>query len=237
MAINVLIVEDDPMVAEFNRRFLQMVEGYELLGMASSAEEAEEWMEKKEKEIQLILLDVYMPGINGLEFLSRIRGKAMQIDVILITAADDTENIQTALHHGAIDYLIKPFEFERFKQALLQYKEKYELMHGRENLNQQELDQKFLMAKKENSIAQKGLAKGLTKSTLTSIMEKIQKEHTFTTDKIAHATGISRVSVRKYLMFLVEIDVLEETLTYGIGRPVSHYTYRGNREKVDAYLQ
>ncbi|SDO17742.1 response regulator [Alkalicoccus daliensis] len=237
MTIKVLIVEDDPMVAEFNKRYLHMIEGYELLGIAGSAEEATQWLKEKGNEIHLMLLDVYMPGQTGLEMLSAIREKALPIDVILITAADDTENIQTALHYGAIDYLIKPFEFDRFKQALLLYKEKFELMHGRESLNQKELDQKLLRAKQEKLLEQKVLAKGLTKSTLAAIMEKLPKEKSFTTDEIARSTGISRVSVRKYLFFLEEIEVLEETLTYGIGRPVSHYKYKGNSKNVDAYLK
>lgn len=236
MTIKVLIVEDDPMVAEFNKRYLSKIEGFQLAGMASSAEEATQLIEEK-KDIQLILLDVYMSGQNGLEMLSTIREKSLPIDVILITAATDTDNIQTALHYGAIDYLIKPFEFTRFKQALLRYKEKYELLHRRESLDQKELDQKFLNSKQEKMIEKKSLPKGLTKSTLLIIIEMIKQKKTFSTDDIAESTGISRVSVRKYLMFLVEIDVLEERLTYGIGRPIYHYSYKGNSEKVDAYLK
>ena len=237
MTIKVLIVEDDPMVAELNKRFLSKVEGYQLVDIAHSVEEAINILEEKEKEIQLILLDIYMPGQNGLEMLSMIRRRGYPIDVILITAATDTGNIQSALHHGAIDYLIKPFEFTRFKQALLRYKEKSELLHNQEKLNQKELDQKLLNSKQEKIIEPKSLPKGLTKSTLLTIIETIKNVKTFSTDDISEATGISRVSVRKYLMFLVEIEILEETLTYGIGRPVYYYTYKGNSEMIDAYLK
>lgn len=237
MTINVLIVEDDPMVAEFNKRFLSKVEGYQLVAIAYSVEEAKQLMEEKGNDLQLILLDVYMPGENGLELLSTIRERSLPIDVILITAASDTENIQTALHYGAIDYLIKPFEFTRFKQALLRYKEKFEILNKRETLNQQELDQKLLNSKQKKVTEQKVLPKGLTKSTLLIIIDTIKKTESFSTDDIAEITGISRVSVRKYLLFLAEVGVLEETLTYGIGRPVYHYVYQGNSEIVDAYLQ
>ncbi|MFD2654799.1 response regulator [Gracilibacillus thailandensis] len=237
MAIKVLIVEDDPMVAEFNKRFLSMVEGYRLVDIAYSVEEAMEQMEEKQHGIDLVLLDIYMAGDNGLEMLSAIRQKEIPIDVILITAATDTENIQSALHHGAIDYLIKPFEFERFKQALMRYKEKFELLHRRKKLNQLELDQKLLNSDKEKVIENKALPKGLTKSTLLIIINTIKKAKTFSTDEIAESTGISRVSVRKYLTFLVKIDVLEETLTYGIGRPVYQYSYKEHSEILDAYLK
>ncbi|MGJ9386096.1 response regulator [Salipaludibacillus sp. CF4.18] len=236
MSIKVLIVEDDPMVAELNKRYLSNIEGFQLVGIASSVEEAMELMEKSEKDIQLILLDIYMSGKNGLEMLSTIREKGLPIDVILITVATDTENIQTALHYGAIDYLIKPFEFTRFKQALFRYKEKFEFMHKQKGLNQKDLDQKLLNSERERMNEQKVLPKGLTKNTLLVIIDMIKKMKSFSTEDIAESTGISRVSVRKYLMFLAEIDVLEETLTYGIGRPVYHYSYKGNNEKLEAYL-
>lgn len=237
MMINVLIVEDDPMVAEFNKRYLSKVEGFQLVDIAGSVEEATKLMEEKENGIDLILLDVYMPGENGLDMLSTIRKKGLPIDVILITAATDTENIQSALHYGAIDYLIKPFEFARFKQALMRYKEKFEILHKRERLNQKELDQKLLNSEREKMMEDKVLPKGLTKSTLLIIIDTIKKVKSFSTDDIAESTGISRVSVRKYLMFLVDIDVLEETLTYGIGRPVYQYSYKGNSDILDAYLK
>lgn len=237
MTINVLIVEDDPMVAELNKRYLSKVEGYQLVDTAYSVEEATQLLKERADDIQLILLDVYMPGLNGLDMLSQIRVKDLPIDVILITAASDTENIQSALHYGVIDYLIKPFEFTRFKQALMRYKDKFELLQKRERLDQKELDQKLLNSNQEDTIGKKFLPKGLTKSTLLIIIDTIKNTTSFSTDDISESTGISRVSVRKYLMFLVEIDVLEETLTYGIGRPVYHYSYKGNSEMIHAYLQ
>ncbi|WP_138418121.1 response regulator [Aquibacillus sediminis] len=233
--IKVLIVEDDPMVAEFNKRYLSKIDGYQFVDIAYSVEEAIPMME--EKDIQLVLLDVYMPGQNGLELLTTIREKGLTIDVILITAATDTDNIQSALHYGAIDYLIKPFEFIRFQQALMRYKEKFEILHKRESLNQEELDQKLLHSEQIKNIEKKTLPKGLTKSTLCVIIDTIKKVKSFSTDEIADYTTISRVSVRKYLMFLVEIEVLEETLTYGIGRPVYQYSLKGNMDILEAYLQ
>lgn len=235
MAINVLIVEDDPMVAEFNKRYLSKVDGYELVDIAYSVEEAAKLVE--ENDIQLILLDIYMPGKKGLDMLATIRKENLPIDFILITAATDTENIQTALHYGAIDYLIKPFEFSRFKQALLRYKEKYQLLNKQETFSQEELDRRLLNAEQETMIEQKLLPKGLTKSTLIIIIDTIKRMKSFSTDDIAEATSISRVSVRKYLMFLVENDILEETLIYGIGRPVYQYTYKENSDQLTGYLQ
>ena len=92
--IRVLIIEDDPMVAEFNKRYLQEVKGFTLAGIVHTVKAAMEYL--KSEQVDLILLDVYMPGATGLELLRFIREKNILIDVILITAAADKENIQTA---------------------------------------------------------------------------------------------------------------------------------------------
>lgn len=229
--IRVLIIEDDPMVAEFNRRYLQEVNGFTLAGIVHTVKDAREYLESN--QVDLILLDVYMPGATGIDLLRFIREKNILSDVILITAAADKENIQTALRYGAVDYLIKPFEFERFQQALMQYKEKYHFFENHQVLRQKELDERILAAEQQLSGASiEDLPKGLTSSTLESIIKVIQtKENTqFSTDDISEITFISRVSVRKYLKFLADIGILEESLTYGVGRP--GYLYRLKEDKL-----
>jgi len=229
--IKVLIIEDDPMVAEFNKRYLQEVKGYILAGIVHNVKAAMEYL--KSEQVDLILLDVYMPGATGLELLRFIREQNISADVILITAAADKENIQTALRYGAVDYLIKPFEFDRFNQALNQYKEKYYFFANNQVLRQADLDGRILST--EQKLAGESiddLPKGLTSSTLESIINVIQtKENSqFSTDDISEVTLISRVSVRKYLKFLSNLGVLEESLTYGIGRP--GYLYRLKEDKL-----
>jgi two-component system, CitB family, response regulator MalR len=230
--IRVLIIEDDPMVAEFNKRYLQEVKGFTLAGIVHTVMAALEYL--KSEQVDLILLDVYMPGGTGLDLLRYIREKNILSDVILITAASDKENIQTALRYGAVDYLIKPFEFERFNQALIQYKEKYHFFANNQVLRQADLDGRILSTEQKlsgESIDE--LPKGLTSSTLESILNVIQSKEDnsqFSTDEISEITLISRVSVRKYLKFLSTIGVLEESLTYGIGRP--GYLYRLKEDKL-----
>jgi two-component system, CitB family, response regulator MalR len=228
--IKVLIVEDDPMVAEFNKRYLKEMSGFHLSGIVHNVRDAREFLNKE--QVNLILLDVYMPGATGLELLHFIREKEIAVDVILITAAADTEKIQTALRLGAVDYLIKPFEFERFSQALVQYKGKYAFFEKSQIFNQEELDERILHSEQRPSgelIID--LPKGLTSSTLQNIIDVIKSKEgsLFSTDDIAESTLISRVSVRKYLKYLTQLGVLEESLTYGIGRPVYFYTLKKDR--------
>lgn len=229
--INVLIVEDDPMVAEINKRYLSQIDGFQLAATANSVEEAINLL-KKEK-IQLILLDIFMPGKLGLELLPYLRKNELEIDVIIISAASDLERIKKALRHGVVDYLIKPFEFERFHVALTTYLEKTRITYKRESISQQELDS--LLLHRDETVTVEELPKGLTKDTLRQIWDAIQKlkEAPFSTDDVANVVGISRVSARKYLNFLKELEILEVKVIYGtIGRPVYQHEYNQWKEHL-----
>lgn len=224
--IKVLILEDDPMVAEFNKRYLEELEGFALVAIAHTPDAAIEILQKK--EVDLLLLDNFMPGKTGLELLRNLRTAQARLDVIFITAASDAPTIRTALSYGAFDYLIKPFEFDRFKQALLRYKDKWTLLSNQQVFNQKELDQQILHQQHKTTEVE-NLPKGLTKATLKVVMDAIQmkKSDSFSTEEIAEITQISRVSIRKYLKFLKSIGVLGERMTYGtIGRPIYQYVYK-----------
>jgi CitB family two-component system response regulator MalR len=220
--IRVLIVEDDPMVAELNRRYLARVQGFVLSGSVRSATEAFALLEKQ--EVDLILLDIFLPGISGLNFLGRIRKTGKDVDIIMVSAACDKQNIQTALKYGVVDYLIKPFEFERFDSALATYRERVEFLRQQEVVSQIQLDQRILC---KNQVVKDRLPKGLDQNTLRVIWENIRQktEDSFTTEEMAFCVGISRVSMRKYLNFFTELEILSAESSFGsIGRPV--YKYR-----------
>lgn len=234
--IQVLIVEDDPMVLEMNKFYLQQVEGFHFAGSAASQDEALVLLEAEAYD--LILLDIYMKESNGLELLSEIRRRNIPVDVIVISAARDKESIQNALQNGAVDYLIKPFEFSRFKGALNGYKEQNLLFRGQERLNQSELDK--LSRFKQERVAAPPLAKGFTRQTLQTVWKAIEAcvEGLFSAEDISALSGISRVSVGKYLVGLTEMEVLEMELIYGsVGRPVQKYRIAPNgRTRIASYL-
>jgi two-component system, CitB family, response regulator MalR len=236
--INVLIVEDDPMVAEFNRRYLQKIDGFQLVGVASSVKEALNILAGT--EVELILLDVFMPGKNGLELLAQIRKTGQGIDVIVISAACDMPSIKKALRYGAVDYLIKPFEFDRFLTALTSYREHVKFVQEQDVLSQAELDRRLFHKEKEPSSVLTELPKGLTKNTLKLVWGTIQEQvdEPFTTDDLANRAGISRVSLRKYVHFLSDIGLLESDIHYGsVGRPVfKHRLNRSESHLIKQYL-
>lgn len=221
--IKVLIVEDDPMVVKFNKRYLELIDGFQLKAAARSAEEAFDIL--KREKIDLILLDIYMPGIDGLELLSKLRKRDEFIDVIVVSAAHDSASIKKALQYGAVDYLIKPFEFERFKAALDTYLKRETIMKSHNDISQEELD-KHLLAR-DREVLGSEIPKGLDKNTLKLSWEKIISlgGGSFSTEEIANQVGISRISMRKYVSFLEEAGILKKEIIYGSpGRPV--YKYR-----------
>ena len=170
--INVLIVEDDPMVAEFNRRYLKQIGGFELKGIARSYDEALAVIQNE--EINLILLDIFMPGMSGLDLLAQIRKADKEVDVIIVSAACDIQTIKKTLQYGAVDYLIKPFEFERFNTALTAYRETQSFMKEKDALNQEELD-KLILSNKEQIQVLAQIPKGLDKNTLRKVWVNIKE--------------------------------------------------------------
>lgn len=234
--IKVLIVEDDPMVAEFNRRYLKQIEGFELVSAVQTGDQALKVLQ--EKEVDLILLDIFLPGINGLELLAKIRETGREADVILVTAARDVQTIKKALKLGAVDYLVKPFEFERFKAALTAYRETHRFIRHKDELSQDELDRLF--AYKEQAPEGRNLPKGLDRKTLGKVWEAIQQlcGRPFSTDELSASVGISRVSIRKYLEFLTDLESLSMEVEYGaVGRPI--YKYRcldTDSRKINLYI-
>ncbi|PFH87765.1 response regulator [Bacillus sp. AFS088145] len=227
--INVMIVEDDPMVAEINKRYLSKIGGFRLTTVANSVDDAVLLLGKE--DIQLILLDIFMPGKQGLELLTYLRKKELEVDVIIISAASDLERIKKALRYGVVDYLIKPFEFERFNAALVSYQQKTRFTDKLEAVSQQELDN-YLLHRDETAIVEE-LPKGLTKDTLKQVWEAVHelKEVPFSTEEVANVVGISRVSARKYLNFLKDLGILDVKVIYGtIGRPVYQHEYNPIKE-------
>lgn len=116
--INVLIVDDDAMVAELNRRYVAQISGFHCCGTASTLEKAKEFIFNSENHIDLILLDIYMQQENGLDLLPILHSAGCKSDVIVISSAADAATIKDSLHYGVVDYLIKPFQATRFEEAL-----------------------------------------------------------------------------------------------------------------------
>ena len=234
--IRTLIVEDDPMVAQLNQHYLERVCGFEFVANAGTVNEA--ILQLAKYDIDLILLDSYMPEKNGFELLKYLRQHELNIDVIYITAARDMESIKRAIQYGVVDYLIKPFTFQRFNEALNAHRKRMNLMKESHFFDQNKLD--TILLDKESKLETKEIPKGLTKKTLRRIWDTVLviEEELFTAEEVSKLVGLSRVSIGKYLHFLEDEGILQVKIEYGqVGRPMTKYLcVDKNKDKQSVYL-
>jgi len=218
--IHVLIVEDDPMVASINREYIQRLPEFRVVGVAQNGQEALTRLRGEEK-IDLLILDVYMPRLNGLEMLERVRQEFENVDVIFVTAAKEKRIIQRGLELGAVDYLIKPFTFERIRQALEKYQQRYRLLSDSEQVDQSDIDRLFAPAQRNEE-----LPKGVHPLTLEQVMRLVEEAPVgqLPHNEIAKELGVTLVTLRVYLDYLTEQGVLRKQNKYGaVGRPMYLY--------------
>ncbi|OHC16136.1 MAG: two-component system response regulator [Pseudomonadales bacterium GWC2_63_15] len=224
-AMRVLIVEDDPMVMRLNVDYLARLEGVELVGQCESVPAALELLERE--AVDLLLLDVYLRNRSGLEVLRHLRAQDRNTDAVLITAASEIDTVRAAQRLGARDYLVKPFSFERFRDAVEACRRAREaLSRLPDQLGQGDIDRLFSQAPVTDQRRPGDLPKGLTPASLAQVAQAILAldEDSFTSETLLPATGMSRVSVRKYLKHLSDAQLLEESFHYGqIGRPSFRY--------------
>lgn len=228
--IRVVLIEDDPMVLEVNKQFVERVPGFEIVGTASDGMDGLEKVRILKPD--LVILDIYMPRLNGLDTLRQIRSEHLEVDAIAITAANDISTIQRMLHHGAVDYIMKPFQFERVRQAL----QNYQLVRSRMNkcltLSQEDLDQ-LLHDKQLTVTEQPGqewtdmMPKGLQEHTMKQVMLfLVQQQKPLSAEEVAEGVGLARVTARRYLEHLEKKKQVRITIEYGgVGRPVNRYAW------------
>jgi two-component system response regulator DctR len=217
--ITVFIVEDDPMVLDVNKSFLGKIPFFQCIGSAMNATEA--LTQIKSLKPDLVLLDMYLPDCSGLEVLAKMREQRIPSDVIMITAARGAATIHEVLRLGAVDYLVKPFRFERFQSALETYQKMWKKLHGTTSLKQEDIDEW-----KNTSIKQEQLPKGLSDTTLRQIIISLfdQKEPV-TAEQLANHLGMARVTVRRYLEYLEQEGKVRVRVQYGsVGRPRNFYS-------------
>lgn len=218
--IEVLLIEDDPMVQEVNRMFIEKIDGFVVKGFASTGEQGLEQIQLLKPD--LVLLDVYMPKKNGLDLIRQLRQMQIDVDIIAVTAANDTNSVKTLLRNGVIDYIVKPFTFERLQKSLNQYKDVYQQLHHIHQVSQDKLDEVMSLNKSEETST---LPKGLHSHTLKQIYDTLKKLDTAkSAEEIGQEVGLARVTVRRYLNYLESTGKVKMDLTYGsIGRPIQMY--------------
>ena len=218
---NVLIVEDDPMVAMINEQFVSRHKDFTVVEKCGDGESALEFLE--ENKVDLVIMDVYMPVMDGFETLRQIRKRQIEVDVSMVTAANETESLKQGLHLGVVDYLVKPFTFERFKMALDKYLAQVDALKDLEKVNQKNIDN---LIDKSRKTVDELHPKGIQEKTMQMILDYM-KENTnkwLTGDEIAEKVGLTGVTVRRYMSHLTETGMVIGDMNYETGgRPCMIY--------------
>lgn len=218
--INVMIVEDDPMVLEVNKGFLEKMEGFHLQSCFENGQAAVD--QAFEAPPDLILLDMFLPDISGLAVLQEIREHNVPADVILITAARDAKTIQKVFRLGAVDYLVKPFRFKRFQQALEKYKKMWLKMEKYQSLRQEDIDEWNKMINEMTELPPKGISEITLKQIYMALLDE---QNPVTAEELAEKMGMARVTVRRYLEHLEKQERITVQIEYGkVGRPSHNYS-------------
>lgn len=217
----VLIVEDDPMVSMINEKYIKRNKLFEVVGICRDGEAALDFLENN--KVDLIILDVYMPRMNGFEALRQIRNSKLTVDAILVTAANDKDSLEEALHLGIVDYLVKPFTYERFQIALEKYIAQNVALKDVSELSQSSIDHIIDNSRKKYESL---LPKGIQEKTMALIMENLKSNRGkwFTGDEVAGSLNLSSVTVRRYLNYLSECGKVISEINYETGgRPCMQY--------------
>ena len=122
--ISVLIVEDEPLIAEAHQTYLGRLSGFSVAGVAHTARDAMRAASEAaaaDTPIDLVLLDIGLPDANGIALASALSGLRPAPDIIAITSERDLEMVRAAVGHGALAYLLKPFTFAAFRDRLERY--------------------------------------------------------------------------------------------------------------------
>ncbi len=222
-SISVLIIEDDVKIAEIQRIFTEKIEGYTVVGIAHTIEEAEQIVPVLEPD--LVLLDIFFPDGNGLDLLWKIRANQKKTDIVLITAAKEVEFFEEALRGGVFDYILKPLVFNRFAATLEKFRAHRKKLDTISTVSQHDVD-RLLHQKSKTAVNEADMPKGIDPITLEKISNMLKDvgENGISAEKAGLEIGVSRTTSRRYLEYLVAIDHLTADLFYGTqGRPERVY--------------
>jgi response regulator of citrate/malate metabolism len=221
----VVVVDDDYMVARVHSAFVERLPGFTVVGTASDGTGALRVV--RELQPDVVLLDVYMPDMTGLEVLQELRrspGPEAEVDVLLVTAADDVESVRRALRGGVAGYLIKPFhadDLARHLHHLVEVRRRLdELSSTGVGTAQQQVDRLFAPGLPQDTGGP--LPKGLSPETTVLVQQVLRDAGAegLSASECAERTGLSRVSARRYLEHFSRTGGAVVSAKYGgTGRP------------------
>jgi two-component system response regulator CitB len=220
---NVVIVEDEPYIAQFHSQYLKETSRFNPIGIAHSIREAKSMISIMKPD--LIILDNYLPDGKGIDLMQELATKDNPPNVIFVTAASDMHTVRKAIRTGAFDYQLKPISYDRLQDSLDRFLKYMGTMESTDSMSQKYVDQMFnYQAKPEHTIDT--LPKGIDQLTLDKVKEVFSDPCvSHTADSILIEVGISKTTARRYLEFCALSGFLKAEIHHGkIGRPERRYS-------------
>ena len=218
--LRTLVVDDDFMVARVHCGYIERVADFEVVGVAHSGADALAQVDRLRPD--LVVLDIYLPDMSGLDVLRELRQRQAAVDVIMVTAARDVASVRAAMQGGVLHYIVKPFDFARFREALEAYRRLVQQGSGLAVVEQSDVDHMYAAVR---AAPMPVLPKGLNRPTLEIVVRYLgQRPEAASAQDVADGTGVSRGTARRYLEFLEAQGRTRMELRYGAaGRPEHRY--------------
>jgi len=235
--IRTLIVDDDHDVARMHTFLVTALDGFEVAGFLDRGGPVLAFLE--ENQVDLVLLDVHLPDMDGVQVLEDLRTSGHRAGVIMITAASERNTVRNAVGRGIDDYLVKPFTAAEFNRRLQFFAES---RSGSPRSQEPPLDQGDVdsllrsagLSRASSEAAAPGataLPKGFSPHTLELVAETLrdnwgEEVGGLSASDVAQASGLSRVSARRYLEMMARRGMVELRPRYGApGRPEHQYRW------------
>lgn len=227
--LRVLIVDDEPLTAQAHADYVRRVPGYVVDAVVLTGTEALGRLEAaaaEELPVDLVLLDMNLADLHGLDVARRIRGRGYTVDIIAITAVRDLYVVKTAISSGVTQYLIKPFTFGAFREKLENHRAfRLNLVDGGGTATQASIDSALAALR---TVAPARLPKGLLEETLAAISAELREaDGGLSATEVADHLELSRVTARRYLEYLAGLEQAIKTPRHGApGRPEYEYRWK-----------
>lgn len=230
--IRVLVVDDQPIVAEGHRSYVERVPGFIVVAVSHDGQSA--LARCAEGGIDLVLLDLAMPGMHGLDVARALQAMPKGPDVMVLTASRDLSTVRAAMRGGALLYLMKPFSFATLRAKLNNYAGFSAAAAGeRDAIDQGEIDAALATLRDPSG---NDLAKGMSKQTLAAVRNALlAMPQGLSATRAAELIGVSRITARRYLEHLAETGGCDRVPVYGhTGRPELVFRARSSNPASEA---
>ena len=229
--IRVLVVEDEPVASAAHAAYVGRMAGFTLAGTAPDGQSALRLLTELSasgEPVELVLLDMNLPDLHGLDIARRMRSAGILADIIAITAVREVAIVRSAVAIGVVQYLIKPFTYATFADKLHQLPA---LPAAADGAGVRGAADRCVPERGGPGVREPAGAVGTAPAErpvrfhARSVKEYLKQQSApVSATEVMTALGMSRVTARRYLEYLADAGTVTRAPRYGTpGRPENEY--------------